>query len=65
MIVIPCSLSNHQDTVANVGAVKKSKMAPITKWAATWQNQQSDCAPSEDSDQPGIRPVWSEFSLCA
>ena len=22
-------------------------------WAATWQNQQSDCAPSEDSDQPG------------
>ena len=23
------------------------------KWAATWQNQQSDCAPSEDSDQPG------------
>ena len=24
-------------------------------WAATWQNQQSDCAPSEDSDQPGRR----------
>ena len=23
------------------------------KWAATQQNQQSDCAPSEDSDQPG------------
>ena len=22
-------------------------------WAVTWQNQQSDCAPSEDSDQPG------------
>ena len=22
-------------------------------WAATWQNQQSECAPSEDSDQPG------------
>ena len=22
-------------------------------WTATWQNQQSDCAPSEDSDQPG------------
>ena len=21
------------------------------KWATTWQNQQSDCAPSEDSDQ--------------
>ena len=26
------------------------------KWAATWQNQQSDCAPSEDSDQPGHPP---------
>ena len=44
-------------------------------WAATWQNQQFDCAPSEDSDQTGrmaktqislgIRPVWSESSLSA
>ena len=34
-------------------------------WAASWQNQQSDCAPSEDSGQPGHRPVWSESSLCA
>ena len=25
-------------------------------WAATWQNQQSDCAPSEDSDQSGHPP---------
>ena len=22
-------------------------------WAATWQNQQNECSPSEDSDQPG------------
>ena len=22
-------------------------------WAVTWQNQQSECVPSEDSDQPG------------
>ena len=49
-------------------------------WATTWQNQQNECAPSEDSDQPGhppslitvfavvslgIHPVWSESSLCA
>ena len=27
-----------------------------TIWAATWQNQQSDCAPSEGSDQPGHPP---------
>ena len=26
------------------------------KWAATWQNQQNECAPSEDSDQPGHSP---------
>ena len=25
-------------------------------WAVTWQNQQSDCGPSEDSDQPGHLP---------
>ena len=25
-------------------------------WAATWQNQQCGCAPSEDSDQPGHPP---------
>ena len=38
-------------------------------WAAAWKNQQNDmykmtCAPSEDSDQPGHLPVWSEFLLC-
>ena len=51
----------------------------IYYWAASWQNQQNDCAPSEDSDQPGhppslnrvfaqislgIRPVRSESLLC-
>ena len=25
-------------------------------WGTTWQNQQSDCASSEDSDQPGCPP---------
>ena len=28
----------------------------VTIWAATWQNQQSGCAPSENSDQPGHPP---------
>ena len=29
-------------------------------WAASWQNQQNDCAPSEDSDQSGHPPslIW-------
>ena len=34
-------------------------------WAATWQNQQSDCAPSEDSDQPGHPPCLIRvFAVC-
>ena len=28
----------------------------LQKWAATWQNQQNECAPREDSDQPGHPP---------
>ena len=28
----------------------------FAKWAATWQNQQCGCAPSEDSDQSGHPP---------
>ena len=35
------------------------------KWATSWQNQQNDCAPSEDSDQPGHAPSWSESLQCA
>ena len=33
------------------------------KWATTWQKQQNECAPSEDSDQLSIRPVWSVFAV--
>ena len=29
---------------------------PNLIWAATWQNQHNECAPSEDSDQPGHPP---------
>ena len=28
----------------------------IHVWATTWQNQQNECVPSEDSDQPGHPP---------
>ena len=27
------------------------------KWAMIWQNLQNDCAPSQDSDQPGHLPI--------
>ena len=34
-------------------------------WATTWQNQQSECAPSEDSDQPGHPPsLIRVFAVC-
>ena len=32
-------------------------IALVKIWAVTWQNQQNDCAPSEDSDQPGHLPT--------
>ena len=34
-------------------------------WSTSLQNQQCDCAPREDTDQPGHPPVWSESSLSA
>ena len=33
--------------------------------AATWQNKQNECAPAKTQIRLGIRPVWSESSLCA
>ena len=32
------------------------KTYAVSIWAATWQNQQNECAPSEHSDQPGHPP---------
>ena len=35
------------------------------KWATTWQNQQNECAPSEDSDQPVHPPsLIRVFAVC-
>ena len=31
--------------------------------ASAWQNQQNDWASREESDQHGIRPVWSVFAV--
>ena len=34
-------------------------------WAASWENQQNDCAPNEDSDQPGHPPsLIRVFVVC-
>ena len=38
---------------------------PVIIWATTWQNQQNDSAPSEDSDQPGHPPsLIRVFAVC-
>ena len=37
----------------------------IRKWAATWQNNKMAVRPAKTQISLGIRPVWSEFSLCA
>ena len=37
---------------------------PKTGWAISWQTNKMACAPSEDSDQPGHPPSWSETSGC-
>ena len=34
----------------------KNQQSLSNNWAATWQNQQNECVPSEDSDQPGHPP---------
>ena len=34
-------------------------------WTASWQNQQCGVRPTKTQISLGIRPVWSESSLCA
>ena len=45
--------------------VKSSQVKSI--WAASWQNQQSECEPSEDSDQPPGHPLsaWRKLGPLA
>ena len=43
----------------------QAQLDTMYMWAKTWQNQQNECAPSEDSDQPGHLPSLIESSLCA
>ena len=34
-------------------------------WATKWRNQHNECAPSEDSDQPGHPPSLIRVFACA
>ena len=77
LIQILLSISDFQKSfIKAVSCSENHQYVWIMIWAATWQNHQSECAPSEDSDQPGhppslIRvfacgcPGWSESSLGA
>ena len=39
-------------TTSGEGLKRLKKILPDSLWATTWQNQQNECAHSEDSDQP-------------
>ena len=52
-------LASWVSTFWNMQSVVPTSVMPYQnclKWAASWQKQQSECAPSEDSDQPGHPP---------
>ena len=50
-----CAGSPEPSLVAYMISTIISHIAQIIR-AASWQNQQNECAPSEDSDQPGHPP---------
>ena len=44
--------------MCNRATLCTTEMFDLIIWAATWQNQQNECAPSEDSDQTGRCAQW-------
>ena len=58
----PANPFNHENTRVNIII---TALHNIEIWAATCQNQQNECAPSEDSDQPGHPPsLIRVFAVC-
>ena len=51
---------NSQQSIFTIPTVSENSLifscSSNVRWATTWQNQQNECAPSEDSDQPGHPP---------
>ena len=43
--------------------IEAIRIVIFIKWAASWQNQQNDCALVKTQISLGICPVWSESSL--
>ena len=44
------------DSLINAAQFRTIASSTVTIWAASWKKQQTDCAPSEDSVQPGHQP---------
>ena len=78
LLVLSCRgsylmVSNVADEISYTESRKKliwanmwTFLSQLKKWASTWQNQQRDCAPSEDSDEPGHPSSHADQSLrCA
>ena len=53
-VILSLSISTKQNSVSI--PLVSSWLIYLRIWAATWQNQQNECAPSKDSDQPGHPP---------
>ena len=57
--------NRRTDTCLNLNIKASSAFRQCIIWAATRQNQQNDCVPSEDSDQPGHSPsLIRVFAVC-
>ena len=55
--LLVCTTRQPAEAIAKKKVLDEQRCLLNTcKWAATWHKQQSDCAPSEDSDQPGHPP---------
>ena len=60
------SVSHFSVERVTIGHIYSLAMNVMSIWASSWQNQQSDCAPSEDSVQPGHPPILIRvFVVCS
>ena len=61
-----CWVYNVKPHCSNLRTITANFECPkVSIWAATWQNQQNECTPSEDSDQPGHPPSQSLIRVFA
>ena len=51
----PCQLGQEKCGLPGT-SMAELPLIDFLIWAATWQNQQNECVPSKDSDQPGHPP---------